>query len=161
EPRAIVYARIGDVKLTQGKGREAELNYEKALAAFPGHRSAYDALVRIAEEASDWARVVAVRRKMWTVLGDASQLVLIAAMLENKLSDVRGAVEVLEEARATSAGDVTVLRLLRNLYERGQRWPKVIDVLGELCRESGDAAERGELRFAQADIALARLRDEA
>jgi tetratricopeptide (TPR) repeat protein len=160
EPRANVYAAIAEVKLAQGKAREAELNFEKALEAHPGHSSSFRALLELAEGASDWRRVVAVRSKMRAALGDVSQLVTVADILDEKLHDARGALDALEAARGGAAGDVALLGRIRTIYERMQRWPQVVDVLGDLCRETSDPKARGELRFVQADIALARLRDE-
>lgn len=160
QPRAEVYHRIGEVKLAQDKPREAELNFEKALDAHPVHRASYDALVLLATKAQDWTRLVALRRKIREALGDASQLPLIAELLEEKLHNARGALEALEEAYAHLPGEVRVLERLRALYERMQRWPKVVEIVGELCREAPDGTSRSELRFAQADVTLGRLRDE-
>ena len=159
--RANVYAAIAEVKLAQGKPREAELNFDKALEAYPQHTSSFHALLRLAEAESDWRRVVGIRLKMRVALGDVAQLVTVAELLEEKLQDPKGALEALEAARTGAGGDVALLGRVRAIYERMNRWPQVALVLGDLCRETSDAKARGELRFLQADIALGRQLDEA
>ncbi len=46
--RASIYANVGEVKRLQGKGREAELNFEKALKLMPGFKPALVAMVELA-----------------------------------------------------------------------------------------------------------------
>jgi tetratricopeptide (TPR) repeat protein len=158
--RAEVYCRIAEAKEAQGKRGEAELNLEKALATHPTHRRAFESLLAFATAAGDWPRVLTFRKKMRSALNDPGQLLSIAELLEDRLRDVRGALEVLEEARLLTSDDVKVLRKLRAIYEKLGRWGKVAEVVGDLCRESNDPKERGELRFVQADILLGRQRDE-
>src|SRR5580658_1117672 len=79
---ASIYMRFGDVKRREGKPREAEFNFEKVLEADKTHRLAHEALVALAEEAADFRRVVALRKRMRTALSDPSQLLLVADVLE-------------------------------------------------------------------------------
>jgi tetratricopeptide (TPR) repeat protein len=157
--RAAIYMRLGEIKKRQGKPREAELNFEKALGVDTNDRKAHEALVRLAEEAGDVRRVLALRKRMREALSDPAELPRIADTLES-LKDTRGAVAVLEEARSLLPGDAGVLGRLRRLYEAGERWRKLLEVTGELAAVCEDRAERAKLRFAQADIALGRLLDE-
>ena len=163
--RATVYASIGETKRKQGKPREAELNYDKALAAMPGYTPALKALVEIAEGEKDWRRTVAQRRKLTDRISDpvdkGAELARIAKILAEELKDTRGAIEAYEKSRELAPGNVEVLEGLRALYEQMMRWPKVVEVLGALCTEQEDAVERAKLRFAQADVTLGRLRDDA
>lgn len=162
--RAFMYAAVADVKRQQGKPREAEANYEKALSAMPGYVPALRALVDIAAEEHDHRRVVERRQRLADRLLEpaekAAELSLAAIVLDEKLSDSRAAINLFEKSRELSPGDVDVLKRLRTLYEKLSRWPKVVEIDGALCTEADDAAERGKLRFAQADITLGRLRDE-
>ena len=48
--RASIYTGIAETKRKQGKAREAESNYEKALALMPGYKPALVALVDIATD---------------------------------------------------------------------------------------------------------------
>jgi tetratricopeptide (TPR) repeat protein len=158
--KSSIYMRLGGVKERQGKPREAELNYEKALLADTASREPHDALVALAEHENDFRRVVTLRQRMRVSLDDLSQVALIAEVLEKKLKDPSAAAEILEEARAIQRSDPAILGELRRIYEKQERWRKLIDVMGELAGAAAGAIDRGALRFAQADIALGRLRDE-
>ena len=162
--KASIYASIAEVKLAQGKTREAEMNFEKALGVLPGHPRSLDALVVLATEALDWKRVVEYRRLIVKTREDprrkAEELCTIATLLETEIKDGKGAAVALEQARAVAPDDVNVLRRLRAIYETTQSWTKLVDLLGALSLEEPAAAARAELRFVQADVSLARLRDE-
>jgi tetratricopeptide (TPR) repeat protein len=164
ESRASVYACIGDVKRAQGKPREAETNYEKALSAEPGHRAALDALVALATEGGEPRRAIEWRRKRLVGLESAKEIVaellLIASLFEKQLGDVRAAAEALEEAHAITPGERSVVERLRAAYEQLHRWPRVVELLAEAGGLESDPIERAALRFAAADVALGRLRDE-
>ncbi|HEX8795364.1 MAG TPA: tetratricopeptide repeat protein [Polyangiaceae bacterium] len=162
--RASIYARIGDVKRAQGKPREAELNYEKALSADARHRAALDALVDLATEAKDVRRAIDWRRKRLKAIdgSDArvAELLAIARAQQGELGDARAAAETLEEARRVDPRDLTVAEALREAYEKLHRWPRVVDVLAEIAELTTDPAQRAAVRFAAADVALGRLREE-
>lgn len=162
--RASIYARIGDVKRAQGKPREAELNYEKALASDARHRAALDALVDLATEAKDVRRAVDWRRKRLPVIDGAdarvAELLAMARAQQGELGDARAAAETLEEARRVDPRDLAVAEGLRDAYEKLHRWPRVVDVLAEIAELTTDPAQRAAVRFAAADVALGRLREE-
>jgi tetratricopeptide (TPR) repeat protein len=162
--RASIYTGLAETKRRQQKPREAESNYEKALALMPGYKPALIALVEIAEEEKDFRRVAQLRKRLVDAAGDDEsrlrELKKLADVQRVELTDARGAIESLERAKEIREGDLDVLRALRQLYENIHRWPKVVEALGAICTETDDARERGLLRFAQADIALGRLRDE-
>jgi len=160
--RASLYVRIGEVKRAQGKPREAESNYEKALGAVPGHREALDALVELAVAAGETRRAIDWRRKRLRSLERqderVAELRAIALAHGAELNDARAEAEALEEAHGIDPRDRAVLESLRVAYEKQQRWPRVVEVLEELA--DLDTEEPGALRFAAADVALGRLRDE-
>jgi tetratricopeptide (TPR) repeat protein len=162
---ASIYAHIGAIKRAQDKTREAELNFEKALHAEPGHRRSLDALVEMATAEKDNTRARGYRRKIVNIVTDplerADELSRIATTLADDLDDVRGAIEALEEARKLRAGDLMILRRLEELYSKVGAWPKVIEILGALCLEANDGKERARYRVLQADIARAGSKDDA
>ncbi len=161
---ASIYASVAEVKAAQGKPREAEATFEKALALLPGHMRSIDGLVAIAETAGEWRRVVTFRTKRAEHLEDAdevcAELCLLADVLETKASDTKRAVATLERALVALPGDTRALRRLEPLYTKLRAWPKVVETHDALCRASNDAKTRGAHRFAQADVELGRLRDE-
>ncbi len=162
--RASIYTGIAEAKRAQGKTREAESNYEKALALMPGYKPALVALVDIASDEKDFRRVAMLRKRLVEAAIDDDarirELKKLADIQRQELTDSRAAIESLERARDIRPDDLETLRTLRQLYENIHRWPKVVETLGAICTETEDPRERGVLRFAQADIALGRLRDE-
>lgn len=166
EPKtqASIYASIGEVKLAQGKPREAETNFEKALVVHPKHLRSLEGLVTIAVDAKDWARVAEVRRRRADALEDAddkaSELCVVADIEETRLGDLEKAAASLERAAVHRPGDIGILIKLRDLYAASRAWSKQLAVLDDLVRVSTTARHRGAFRFAQADVVLGRLREE-
>jgi tetratricopeptide (TPR) repeat protein len=162
--QASLYAYVGEVKLAQDKKREAETNFEKALAVSPKHLRSLDSLIMLASDAKEWPRVALFRKKRADALDDdderAAELCRVADVLEQECGDPQKAVETLEASNAARAGDTGVLTRLERLYTSLRQWPKLIAVLDDLCRASSDPVNRGAYRFAQADVVLGRLREE-
>ena len=109
-------------------------------------------------------RAIEWRRKRLATLEGAdervAELVAVARIYADELHDARAAAEALEEAHAVDPRDRLVVESLRAAYEKLHRWPRVVEVLAELADLTEDPAERGALRFAAADVALGRIRDE-
>ncbi len=164
DAQASIYASIAEVKDLQGKKREAETNFEKALGVKPKHLRSIDGLIAIATEQKEWDRVVTYRKKRVDALDDgddkASELCRVADVLENHRHDAKAAAEALETAGFHRQGDIGILLKLKNLYEGLRLWKKLLDVLDELVRVSDEPRHRGSFRFAQADVVLGRLREE-
>jgi len=161
---ASIYASIAEVKVAQGKPREAETNYEKALAIDPRHMRSIDGLVAIASDAKDWARVAVARRRRAEALDDAedkaSELCIVADLEETRLGSVEKALATLEIASVHRPNDIGILIKLRDFYATTRAWSKQIAVLDDLVRISTEPRHRGSFRFAQADVVLGRLREE-
>ncbi|MDB4940963.1 MAG: domain protein putative component of TonB system [Labilithrix sp.] len=162
--KASLYADVAEVKLAQGKPREAETNFEKALGVEPGHLRSIDHLVRLAETAQEWQRVATYRRRRAEVLEDeddqTAEWCRLADVLERECEDPKRAASVLEAADAKHPGDTGILTRLERLLTTMRQWPKLLGVLDALCAASTDPAARGAYRFAQADVVLGRLREE-
>ena len=162
--QASLYAYVAEVKLAQDKKREAETNYEKALAVSPKHMRSLDSLVMLATDAKEWSRVALYRKKRVEALDDpderAAELCRLADVLDQDCGDPKKAADTLEASEAARSGDTGVLTRLERLHTSLRQWPKLIAVLDDLCRTSTDPATRGAYRFAQADVVLGRLREE-
>jgi len=162
--QASLYAYVAEVKLAQDKKREAETNFEKALAVSPKHLRSIDSLVMLASDAKEWTRVALYRKKRAEALEDeeerAAELCRLADVLEQDCGDPQKAADTLEASNAARAGDIGVLSRLERLHASLRQWPKLIAVLDDLCKASSDPVNRGAYRFAQADVLLGRLRDE-
>jgi tetratricopeptide (TPR) repeat protein len=162
--QASLYAYVAEVKLAQDKKREAETNFEKALAVSPKHLRSIESLIMLATDAKEWSRVALFRKKRADVLEDederAAELCRVADVLEQECGDPQKAVETLEGSEASRTGDTGVLTRLERLFTSLRNWPKLIRVLDALCSASNEPVERGAYRFAQADVVLGRLREE-
>jgi tetratricopeptide (TPR) repeat protein len=162
--RASLYANIAEVKRAQGKPREAELNFEKALECMPSHRRSVEALITLAIDAGEWERAVQHRRRLLGLADSDEKKCVeyhrIADVYEYKAKDPKKAAEVLKEACGALPPHRETLDRLKVLCEVTHDWQGVVDVLGARCRAETDAHERAALRFAQADILLGRMRDE-
>jgi tetratricopeptide (TPR) repeat protein len=162
--QASIYASVAEVKALQGKDREAEASYEKALLINPKHLRAIDGLVALANQTKDWPRLAAARRRRAEAIDDpedkASELCVVAEIEETKLKDVEKALATLEIASVHRPDDIGILLKLRDFYTLTRSWPKLLDVLDDLVRVSSEPSYRGAFRFAQADIMLGRLREE-
>jgi tetratricopeptide (TPR) repeat protein len=163
--RAAIYARIGELKRAQGKSREAELNFEKAVANDPSQKAALTALVELATESKEVHRAIDLRRtrlRALTVPDErVAELRAIADAYADQLHEPRAAAETLDQALAVDGKSRSALEGLRAAFEKLQRWSRLLEVLSQLAETADGAAERGALRFAAADIALGRVRDEA
>lgn len=167
--QASLYAYVAEVKLAQGKPREAETNFEKACNANPTHLRSIEGLVKLASEAGEWDRVVGFRKKRIDALDDheerVTELCRLAETYERHLGQPEKAIETLEAATMGLAHDgdphdVGILLKLRILYEAQRKWTKLVQTLDALCKVSQKPRERGAYRFAQADVVLGRLREE-
>lgn len=162
--QASIYASIAEVKLAQEKYREAETNFEKALAIDPKHSRSLGGLVSAAARAKDWERLAAVHRRRADAFEDgedkAIELCRVADLEANRLGSVEKAIATLEIASIHSPDDTNILVRLRGFYEKTHAWRKLFDVLGDLVRNTTEPRRRGSLRFGQADIALGRFREE-
>lgn len=162
--QASLYAYVAEVKLAQDKKREAETNFEKALAVSPKHQRSLDSLIMLATDAKEWTRVALFRKKRVEALDDddekAAEICRLADVLEQDCGDPQKAAEVLEAGGMAHAGDIGVLTRLERLFAALRQWPKLIGVLDRLCSAASDPVSRGAYRFAQADVVLGRLREE-
>jgi tetratricopeptide (TPR) repeat protein len=123
-----------------------------------------DAQIDAATAASDWARVVQLRRQRLashdSPRARVKELVSIARIVQQELSDTEGAVAALEEARAIEPRRAVVLQNLKRGYEVLGRWASALEVTGALVGVTPMPADRAALRYAQARIALDNLQDE-
>lgn len=163
--RASIYASVAEVKLAQGKDREAETNFEKSLTLRPGHLRSLDGLVTVAERAGEWARVVAYREKRAAAQEDSEEaardLLAAGAAAKDGLNDARRAALLFERVLEIAPGNAAACTRLEALYAGLRDWPKLLSLHDHVCRSTEDPGARGRARFAQADLCLGRLRNEA
>jgi tetratricopeptide (TPR) repeat protein len=123
-----------------------------------------DTEIETATAASDWARAIELRRQRLASEGSprarVKELLAIARILQQELSDTDGALAALEEARAVEPRRAAVLQNLKRGYEVLGRWASALEVTGALAALAPMPADRAALRYEQALIALDHLEDE-
>jgi len=130
--RGRIYARIGTLERERGRLRDSIRAFEEAVSAVPGDRGSFDALVSLSVGAGDVAREVEFRHRRAALIEDSEQkvdeLFAIARLLVEKLHDLPGAIDMLEEAQSIDPGREDVLEALRR-------------ALTVLARRTGDGGE--------------------
>jgi tetratricopeptide (TPR) repeat protein len=123
-----------------------------------------DAEIDAATGASDWPRVLELRRRRLashdSPRARVKELLSIARIFQQELSDTAGAVGALEEARAIEPRRPAVLQNLRRGYEVLGRWASAMEVTGALVAVTPMPVDRAALRYAMARMALDDLQDE-
>lgn len=123
-----------------------------------------DALVEAATASGDWARVVELRQQRLQDVASPRQrvkeLVALARIQQQNLSDSVGALASLEEARTLEPRRASVLQALARGYEMVGRWASAMEVTGALAEVTPMPVDRAALRYAQARLALDHLQDE-
>jgi tetratricopeptide (TPR) repeat protein len=161
---ASLYANIAEVKRAQGKRREAELNYEKALTSMASHRRSIEALIDLAEKEGELERVITYRRRLAYALEEpearAAELVRLAAAQMKLGGDKDLTAESLERAAELRPKHAGTLKTLADLYRDGKQWKKLIDVFDRMADATDDDRERARHRFAQADVMIGKMWDE-
>lgn len=162
--RASLYADIAEIKRAQGRVPEAELYFEKALDLHPDHVRSIDALITLAADGQDWARVVRFRKHRLRTGTDRGRRLaeyhLLADLCEDKLGDLPKAVEILEETQHEFPKHRVTLVRLRLAYERLHRWPELLEAMDILLDLETEPRRKAHLCFARADVFLGHLHDE-
>jgi tetratricopeptide (TPR) repeat protein len=135
--RASIYARIGELKLAEGKRREAELNFEKAIGADPMHQAALDALVNLATASNEVRRAIDLRRKRLATSFEPDERVaelctiadICAGQLQDaadvalaRLRDDQRAIGLLEQALDDDPAHDKALRALAAVRTSRSEW---------------------------------------
>jgi tetratricopeptide (TPR) repeat protein len=165
EPRAMasLYASVAEVKLAQGKRREAEATFEKALGASPDHTRSLRALSELALEDHAPARAAGYDRRLARANEDPAARargLVHAAERYAEAKDMRSAAAVLEEAMVAAPENRQIGATLRGIYEGLRDWKKVAETSAAMADAALLLTEKAALLFEQADVVLGRLRDE-
>jgi tetratricopeptide (TPR) repeat protein len=123
-----------------------------------------DASIDAATAAGDWHLAVSLRRERFAAHASprarVKELVAIARILQQELSDAPGAVAALEEARTLEPRRSSLLHNLKRGYELLGRWASAIEAAGAQAAITPMPVDRAALRFEMARMALEHLEDE-
>jgi golgin subfamily B member 1 len=143
-------------------------SYREVLRYEPQHVGALTGLARILEETADWEPAADTLRKLIAALPpglEAERLLArhrLAALLKDRLGDVRGAEEQLVEVLAApgGAGHVPSMLTLAAIYRERRDWLKARQLLARAAANVQDADERVRLLVEGAEICATHLDDE-
>lgn len=148
--RARIYLRIGEVKLRQGKAREAIASFEKGLGLDPKMEatdSVMKTLLGLYFGEKDYRAAYAMQQKILSRIDDqaesAAALVVFARSWLEDVGDALRAREALEQAAAIAPTDLDVQRLLLELARREGRTDDALELrrrLADLEPRPGDRA---------------------
>jgi tetratricopeptide (TPR) repeat protein len=151
--RAHIYVRIGEVKLRQGKAREAIASFEKGLGLDPSMPSADNVmktLLGLYFGEKDHRAAYAIQQKILGRLDDPAEtavaLVVFAQAWLEDVGDYLRAREALEQAVALAPTDLRAVQLLYDLAKREGRTDDALGLRRRLADlESGDAPRAAQL----------------
>jgi tetratricopeptide (TPR) repeat protein len=137
-------ARLHETHLDDATGALVEL--QRAVALFPGHVEANEALVEQARSHGDHDELLAalLRQEMYLEEAKAkvAKLLQIAELQAGPLSDHAGAVSSLERARDLDPGDVSVLLKLSDAYVNAGQQQAAIPVIEALIEAESKGGKR-------------------
>jgi tetratricopeptide (TPR) repeat protein len=145
----------------------AERAYERLIELAPDDTDAVltasRALEAIHVAKQDYPHLAVDLRRQVDLESDADLrgrlLVRLADLYENTLKDLDGAIDAHKRRLDLDVTEVDALRALERLYERGERWPALVDTLRAHVDVSSDDDERRALGRRVASLRDERLQD--
>ena len=158
-----LYARLGEIyEKRLGQLDDAIRAYRRIFDGLDrAHEEAIEALARIYEQKEAWEELNAVyERQLENAMGDVQEAEIrakIAHLAADRLGDPARAIETWKRVLDLRGEDPEALRALANLYEAGDQWAELCDVLERELDIATDDATRVEILNRRARIFLEKL----
>ena len=171
--RAEVYVRLGQLKQSQDKRREAIANFEKALALFPAlegggsplpdaQRAAMEALIDLNVAEGDHRGVAGAEDRLLATLADADErfwrLLEFGGRWQDEAGDPQRARAAFERARALKPDEPAVLEKLAAIYRVSGMATEALMTGQRLAALTRDPRERAERYFTLGQQCIHELR---
>ncbi len=154
-------AEILDERL--GRQEEAVGRYNRCLQLQPGYLPAQKALVRLYEQQSRWPELVALYEQDLLQTADRDEMIStlnkMAALYEDRLSDVDRAGECMRRILEISPDHLPTIRQLGRLLERAGKWAELISLNESEASLVGDTKQVLSLHHRNAEILEEHLKD--
>jgi tetratricopeptide (TPR) repeat protein len=154
---ASVYEQLGDVA-------QAKRQYERALELDEDLRLALQALARIHESEESWRNFVTVTRRLIRSEKDPATKGLLyfkcGSVIETQFNHAEEAERYYIKAIRTSPKCLPAIHSLRELYDRQQKWEKVVKTLTMEAKLWSDEKGRSDVLAKIAEIYAVKLRDQ-
>jgi len=124
--------RLGELQEGQlDDATAAQEAYESVLEREPNHRGALQAIVRITEQREDWERAAGALAKLVELANGAEGVpwALKLAEAREKAGDSEGVEEALQKGLALEPANAGLRAMLRQRWERGQKWAELAELL--------------------------------
>jgi cellulose synthase operon protein C len=146
-----------------GQIDDALARYTQALTCAPGFLPATKALTRLYEKLGRWNELVSMHEQELLQLRDKEQQIstlnTIAALYEDRLSDVPHAVECLRRVLELSPDHLPTMRNLARLHERAQQWQELLALNEQEGRLATDQKQVISLSHRNAEILEENVKD--
>ncbi|HJL14562.1 MAG TPA: tetratricopeptide repeat protein, partial [Sandaracinaceae bacterium LLY-WYZ-13_1] len=158
---ALVVERGRLLELREERPDAAIELYETALRLDPQTPGALDALERLCQQRRRWRDLIGVLGRRAGASEDPAERALAlyrAGKLQaTRLGNRDEAIALLERAVAERPDDPLVLEELAGLYERAERWDRLVEVLARLADATADAGEELAIRSRMGNLLDERL----
>jgi tetratricopeptide (TPR) repeat protein len=157
EAKAALLVRLADLlELTLGDRAGALAAHLERLEIDPSDVGAMVALERLYEQQGEWQRLIGVLQMRDGVTTDLDEQRDIArrigAIYEGRLADVENAIVAYNEVLSRFGADRATLEALGRLYEAGEKWEDLLEILEMMYEAEGESRARAELRFRAAEL---------
>lgn len=146
-----------------GQTDDAIARYKQALTLSPGFLPATKALTRLFEKLGRWNELVSMHEQDLLQISDKEQQITtlnkIAALYEDRLSDVPHAIDCLKRVLEISPDHLPTMRNLARLYERAQQWSELLALNEQEGRLATDQKQVISLAHRNAEILEEHVKD--
>ena len=151
------HLRIAELAWVQLKDSDAaELHLKRVIEHQADHEQALERLSALYIDLSRWPEVVALYERKFDMVSEVSDkhaiLRHIAALFENNIEDVDGAVAAYKRMLDLEPGNLHVVREFGEMLERAGRWQTLIGVLAKEEDLVEAPAEKIKVRYRAAEV---------
>jgi pentatricopeptide repeat protein len=159
-----IHLQVADLARTRlGDAQTAREYYRRVLDAAPDHARALAALESLYLEAEDWEPLYDIYQRRAELAADSEEkreyLSRAATLSQERLERPADAITLYEQILEIAPGDHDALAQLERLYEAGQRWADLADLLERRLGFAEDLEEAVRLRYRLGELYERTLRD--
>ncbi|HJL30624.1 MAG TPA: hypothetical protein RMI62_16220, partial [Polyangiaceae bacterium LLY-WYZ-15_(1-7)] len=129
--------------------------HRQRLDVDPADVSAMRSLERLYEQKGEWQKLIGVLQSREASIDDATEQEVVVQRIgevyETKLEDLDNAIVAYNDALSRFGPHAETLVALARLYERGERWDDLLEIL-EMQEEQAEGEAAAELRFRRAQL---------
>ncbi len=144
-----------------GRPADAITTFLRVLEHDPEHEQALRSLAALYEAEEQWSSMIEVLERLVVVIFDVQEQVaiqkMIGATFETRLSDLESAIAAYQRVLGFEENEPEALQALERLYEQGEQWEDLVDILRRQAVPGDD--REAALRLRIGDIFEVHLQD--